>query len=273
MFDSRLLVFGTVYLRKWVLFSFFLFISIQTQAAGQVQGFCFDIYAGSTLQGYSLEVKKFEDNVHTKLIFMEHIPSESSKKTTKTAIQTLKLNSDQNFTPLKSLHEIYKNDTLVQSLSTSFESTPKDKIKILKLRKGQKKPTLSEESKGLVLSQHMTDLLFHRKKITELDPKEKLVFQTYSETDGTIKQVTSQLEGQSDHLVLIHQMEGDTFKSSHANDGTTFSNHDLTKNIKLKPCTSASVLTHLNSALKFKTFKALFSFDEREKIKSCCHLF
>jgi predicted nucleic acid-binding protein len=51
------------------------------------------------------------------------------------------------------------------------------------------------------------------------------------------------------------------------------SSHELTKNIKTKPCTSTSVLTHLNSALSYNKFKSLFSSEDREKIKKCCQHF
>lgn len=229
-------------------------------------GSCFEINGGSEVLGSVLQIKKFENNIHTTISFTL-LPQSSSHR-----FQILKSESDEHFLPLRSNYELYENGKLVKSRFTTFENK-KDTVSIKTKDLNSKKPLDLEEPKGLVLSQHMFDLLFDRKKITEIAPQEKLVFQTFSETEGKLQQVTSQLEAQTDHLSLTHKIEGNVFKTSHASDGKLISNHDLTKNIKLKPCSASSVLKYMNSALSYKKFNSLFSFEDREKIKKCCQHF
>jgi hypothetical protein len=307
MSHTKLLVFSTVYLLKspflrglLTFLASFTFLSPLTLSAetpivlnqkpgpeesiNSATGYCYEIYTGNTLVGSSLELKKFEDNIHSTLSFtMFHSKSKTTKNhglmssseanpTHVTSYQLIQSDSDEYFSPIKSFYEIYKNNKLAQSRTSSFEAL-KNTILISTKDLKSKKPIKSEQPKGLVLAQQMLDLLFARKKITEINPKENLVFQTFSESEGEVNQVTTALEMESDHLVLIHQIKGTTYKTTHASDGRLISSHELTKNIKTKPCTSTSVLTHLNSALSYNKFKSLFSSEDREKIKKCCQHF
>lgn len=246
-------------------------------ASQESTGFCFDIYAGAENLGSVLEIKKFVNNIHSNILLTQLqskplVTKASSKAAPKSFFQVTKSESDEHFTPLNATFEVYEGAKKVQSKISSFESQ-KDGIKITTKDSSSKTPTISQHPKGLVLSQQMSDLLFARRKITEISPKEKLIFQTFSESEARNVQVTTALEGETDHLVLLHQIEGQNFKTTHTADGTLISSHDLTKNIKLKPCTSSSVLSHMNSALSHKPFQSLFSLEDREKIKSCCQHF
>lgn len=249
-------------------------------------GHCFEIIAGTKILGSVLEVKRFANKAHTNILFTQLNSTKDLKRSSKLrknsqadqkiqnhkTLQIIVSESDEHFTPLKSVYEIYTNQKLTESKISTFEPQ-KDSLKISIKDLNSKKVTTRNEPLGLVLSQQMADLLFSRKSITDLSPEEKLVFQTFSEVDAQAQQVTTELEGQSDHLVLLHMIEGQKFKTRHTASGQMISSHDLTKNIKLKPCTSSSVLTHLNSALSHKPFQNLFSKQDREKIKSCCQLF
>lgn len=233
-------------------------------------GVCFEIITGSENLGYVFEVKKFSNEVHTNASFT-HI-SKSSNQDPKNYFFITKSESDEHFTPLNSSYEAYTDKKLLHSKLSVFEAlgeTLKITVKDSKL----KKPVISEQPQGLVLSEQMSDLLFARRKITDIQLKEKLIFQTFSEIETKPVQVTTELQPESDHLVLQHQFEGQIFKTVHASNGRLLSSHDLTKNIKLKPCSHAAVTSHLNSALSHKPFQALFSSEDREKIKTCCQHF
>lgn len=255
-----------------------------TDDQNTISGHCFEIMAGTENLGSVLEVKRNSNKVHTNILFTQlsssndtnsNLPKKTKidkKNQNHKTLQIILSESDEHFTPLKSIYEIYTNQKLVESKTSIFEHQ-KDSLKISIKDLNSKKVTTLNEPLGLVLSQQMSDLLFTRKSITDLSPKEKLVFQTFSEAEAQAQQVTTELEGQSDHLVLLHMIEGQKFKTRHTASGQMISSHDLTKNIKLKPCTSSSVLTHLNSALSYKPFQRLFSKQDREKIKSCCQLF
>jgi hypothetical protein len=246
----------------------------------ETTGHCFEIIAGTKNLGSVLELKRFSNKAHTNILFTQltseqvtpKIKDLKKIKSNHKTMQIIVSESDENFTPLKSIYEIYTNQKLTESKTSVFEHQ-KDSLKISIKDLHSKKVTILNEPLGLVLSQQMSDLLFTRRSITDLSPKEKLVFQTFSEAEAQAQQVTTELEGQSDHLILLHMVEGQKFKTRHTASGQMISSHDLTKNIKLKPCTSSSVLTHLNSALSHKPFQNLFSKQDREKIRSCCQLF
>lgn len=232
-------------------------------------GTCYEIHAGKEILGSVLEIKKFENNIHSNISFTQ-IDSKTKKPIHR--FQILKSESDEHFIPLQSAFEIYDNNKMVKSRVSTFE-VKKDLIHVKTKDSTSKKPIMFEEPKGLVLTQQMSDLLFTRKSLTDIKPNEKLAFQTFSESEGKVQQVISHLEGQSDHLILVHQIEGQIYKTKHASDGSLISSHDVTKNVELKPCSSNSVFTHLNSALSYKPFKSLFSSEDREKIKKCCQHF
>lgn len=236
----------------------------------QNHALCFEIYTGQKALGAIFELKDFEDNTHITRSFTQL--KSNDKKVPYSNIQIIKSESDQYFNPIKSSFEVYSKNKLTQSITTNFQ-IQKNKIRISKKDKMSNSESSSEEAKGLVLYQHVIDLLFSKKKITDISPKETLVFQVYSESKGKVQQLSTQLNGQSDHLTLIHKIESSTYKTVYSSNRKMIQSHDLTKNIKLKPCSKDTMLSNLNSALSYDSFKSLFSFEDREKIKKCCQHF
>lgn len=235
------------------------------------KGFCYEIYASSQLIGYTLELKNLKDKIHSTTTFTQVFAGKNTPKTSPTfAIQQAE--SNEYFTPLKSTYEINTGDKL-KFLRTSYFEETNDKIKITTNTNKDKKSIKTETERGLVLSSQMFELLFQQKKISDIKPKEKLTFETYSESEGKIQQVSSSIEDQSDLLTLNHISEGETFETKHSINHELLSSKFKTKNYKITSCSSTSVLTHLNSALSNKKFKSLFSNADREKIRSCCQLF
>ncbi len=267
MFNKQLLAFSTVYLifvaSTWAALDKSPVKSIKLTEAIKSSGHCYEIVAGTQKIGSLLQVKTFKDGIHSLTNFTQLQPSYSY-------IQIAE--SDEHFIPLKSTFESFKHQKLIDSKISTFEPI-KNKIQIQVYSSKSKKPTKSEADKGLVFSSQMTDLLFNKKNATQIKPNEKMIFQVYSESLGKIQQTQSVLNTESDHLILNHLSEGESFSTKHASNGELLGSHLKTKNIFLKPCTDNSVLTHLNSALNHKKFKSLFSFDDREKIKKCCQHF
>lgn len=264
---TKLLVFSTVYLILLASANSALdkspAKSVKLTEPTTSNGFCYEIVAGTTKIGSVLQIKSFKDGIYRQTDFTQLEPSDSFLQIAE---------SDEHYTPLKSIFESYKNQKLIASKTSTFE-TVKNKIQIQTYDSKSKKPIKLEAEKGLVFSSQMTDLLFSKKNATQIKPNEKMIFQVYSESLGKVQQTQSVLETDSDHLILNHLSEGESFSTKHSSNGDLLGSHLKTKNIILKPCTDSSVLTYLNSALNHKKFKSLFSFDDREKIKKCCQHF
>ncbi len=245
------------------------------ESSSSSSGSCLEIYSGQKIMGYVLGLRSFTNNIHSTTSFTLVTPKKISGKQAdedSPFAQIVKSESDQYYNPLKSSFEIYSANRLIESSTASFQAK-NDVIVISRNDKGAKSKSTTESDKGLVLYQHFTDLLFFKKKITEINPKEELLFQIFSETEGKVQQLSTKFKGQSDHLTLIHSVGGNRFETVHSSEGALISSHDLTKNLKIRSCTSNSVLTHLNSALSYNSFKSLFSFKDKEKIKKCCQHF
>lgn len=256
MVALRLLVFGTVS------FVFGATFAQDPSESSNTLGFCYEIYAGSQKIGYSLGVNKTDSVSRKKTIFTDINLGQNNLQEIQSA------ESDSFFSPLNSSYELAKNNIKISSVKTVFQ---KNETGLTAHSKMNAKSIKKDFENGLVLSSQMTDLLFHKKNISQIQPKEKLIFETFIESEAKKVQTQTKLDSKSDQIILSHDREGEHFETSHAIDGSLIKSTFKKNNLKTKPCPSST--THLNSALSSKNFKNIFSIHDQEKIKKCCQHF
>lgn len=191
-------------------------------------------------------------------------------------IELQRSESDSLFNPVYSEYSRYENGRLKIELRSNFKWEFKAPHKITaQIYKKSPQKTLNfyaEFEPGLVLASYMTDLLFYKKKGTELKPHQKFIFKTFDEASADISEIQTVLETQSEQIQLNHRHQGKsyttTYTTTHTTNGHMIQSFFPNQNIHYKTCKNPDQSLHV--AVRNKKFKTLFSLPDQEKIRLCC---
>ena len=259
-------------------------------------GFCYKIYAGKQSIGFILGVQSSKPEIPRALPsksptdssslvdsspFIDSsfigVPFHTKKQFTHLILDSLniteflKSESDSLFSPVYSKYSRYKEGQLQIELTSQFKTTP-DTITAQIYKRTEKSSKIikipAEFERGLVLASHMTDLLFYKKSATQLKPHQKLIFKTFNESAAHMSEIQTVLDTQSEQIKFHHHHQGESYTTTHTTEGQMIQSSFPNQNIHYKVCKKPDEYLHV--AGQNKKFKALFSSQDQEKIKSCC---